>query len=423
MEFLKKHYEKLILLLLLLAFIGTMMYVLEIIRQTREVTEASLQIPTRSADHQPKKEDDPIFDVDALVASTALDWKTSEARSKGADSAFPGYYSDLVNVFAITNCPFCGKVIPRGYLEKQELCPFCKNEAGEGKGEKFKKPPVFVMPVGFPRTAEDPTGCGIPLTAKQQYGLNADDPDDARYDMDGDGFSNVYEYRIGTNMSDPNNHPPFWHRLKALRVGQKKLEAVFTGIQKLNSEDKSHWLFDIAVERGRKLNLKLGQSLIVDGIRYTLTDLEKRANGVQVLKLTSMAPARTLDLVENVAPTSPDVTADLMDVFTQKTYENVKVKSSITVDTPRRRMRMNYRVQAIDPEAGTVTLEMVSGGRKEDPTVDEVGEPMVVSTRGRVPEHMMVREPVRQMDEGPGFMPPDRPRPGNRPNRPWSERR
>lgn len=55
MEFLKRHYEKLILLLLLLAFIGTMMYVLEIIKQTKEVTEESLQLPTRSADYKPKK--------------------------------------------------------------------------------------------------------------------------------------------------------------------------------------------------------------------------------------------------------------------------------------------------------------------------------------------------------------------------------
>ena len=121
MEFLKRHYEKLILLLLLLAFIGTMMYVLEIIKQTKEVTEESLQLPTRSADYKPKKADDPEFDVSALIASTALDWKSSEARSSGEGSAFPGYYSDLVNVFAIVKCPFCGKVIPRGYMEKEEL--------------------------------------------------------------------------------------------------------------------------------------------------------------------------------------------------------------------------------------------------------------------------------------------------------------
>ena len=57
MEFLKRHYEKLILLVLLLAFILSMVYVLRIIDQTKEITEESLQIPTRAADyevHDPK---------------------------------------------------------------------------------------------------------------------------------------------------------------------------------------------------------------------------------------------------------------------------------------------------------------------------------------------------------------------------------
>ena len=52
MEFLKRNYEKLILLVLLLAFILSMVYVLRIIDQTKEITEESLQIPTRAADYE-----------------------------------------------------------------------------------------------------------------------------------------------------------------------------------------------------------------------------------------------------------------------------------------------------------------------------------------------------------------------------------
>ncbi len=420
MEFLKRHYEKLILLLLLLAFIGTMMYVLEIIKQTKEVTEESLQLPTRSADYKPKKADDPEFDVSALIASTALDWKSSEARSSGEGSAFPGYYSDLVNVFAIVKCPFCGKVIPRGYMEKEELCPFCANKAGEGKGEKFRKPPKIVIPVGFPRTIEDPTGCGIPVAVKQMFGLNTEIAEDARYDMDGDGFSNVYEYRFGTEMNNPLSYPPLWHRLRAVRVGQKKLGVVFTGVQKLNSDDKAHWLYDLTLDRGRKQNLKLGQSIMVEGLRYVLSDYEVK-DGAGVLVLTSNVPKRTLELKENVAPISPDVTADLEDVFTQKKYNNLKVKSTVAMDTPRRRMvRASYRIHAIDPETNAVTLEATAGTKKENPTVDEQGEPMVVTTRGKVPSHMTVKEP-EVPQEGEGMMPPSRQprqvRPGGRPVR------
>ena len=47
MDFIKKHYEKLILLLLLVIFIASMFHVLNIIKQTGEIQEHHLQIPTR----------------------------------------------------------------------------------------------------------------------------------------------------------------------------------------------------------------------------------------------------------------------------------------------------------------------------------------------------------------------------------------
>ena len=50
------------------------------------------------------------------------------------------------------------------------------------------------------------------------------------YDIDGDGFSNIYEYVMKTDMGDPRNHPPLWHRLRVIEVGKVSLPVKFTGI-------------------------------------------------------------------------------------------------------------------------------------------------------------------------------------------------
>ena len=83
-------------------------------------------------------------------------------------------------------------------------------------------------------------------------------------------------------------------------------------------------------------------------------------------------------------------------------------------------LRLIKEVHAIDPETNAVTLEATAGTKKENPTVDEQGEPMVVTTRGKVPSHMTVKEP-EVPQEGEGMMPPSRQprqvRPGGRPVR------
>ena len=113
MEFLKRHYEKLILLFMLVAFIISMIHVLRIIQQTREVTEASLQIPTRKADYEPQNPEAAEFDVEGKFKSTSLKWEVSTAREKGNAE----HFSDLVIPFAMARCPHCKKIIPRSYFQ------------------------------------------------------------------------------------------------------------------------------------------------------------------------------------------------------------------------------------------------------------------------------------------------------------------
>ena len=52
MDFINKHYEKLILLAVLIIFVIGMVFVLGTLDKTSEVKDTDLKIPTRSADYE-----------------------------------------------------------------------------------------------------------------------------------------------------------------------------------------------------------------------------------------------------------------------------------------------------------------------------------------------------------------------------------
>ena len=101
MDFLKKHYEKVILLGLFVLFIALMFFVLEIIAQSRELKEKGLDLPKRVATHEKADPKDAKFDTARIRENTKLVWNTS-ANREGSDS-----FSDLIHVFEIAVCPYC----------------------------------------------------------------------------------------------------------------------------------------------------------------------------------------------------------------------------------------------------------------------------------------------------------------------------
>ncbi len=53
----------------------------------------------------------------------------------------------------------------------------------------------------------DSDGDKIPDTCEVQMGLNPNDPADAAGDMDGDGFTELQEYRAKTDITDVDSRP------------------------------------------------------------------------------------------------------------------------------------------------------------------------------------------------------------------------
>ena len=87
----------------------------------------------------------------------------------------------------------CHKPIPY----KSKVCPFC----------------------GFQQPSEDSTEAvrggvdadkdGLPDAWELKYGLNPNDPADAKQDTDGDTFTNLEEFEAKTDPTDPDSHPDF----------------------------------------------------------------------------------------------------------------------------------------------------------------------------------------------------------------------
>lgn len=74
MDFLKRHYEKVILLGLFVFFIGLMYLVQTVIDSTREVTEADLALPQRTPDYEQVVKEGSEFDTAKLWADSHLKW-------------------------------------------------------------------------------------------------------------------------------------------------------------------------------------------------------------------------------------------------------------------------------------------------------------------------------------------------------------
>ena len=129
MDFIKRHYEKVILLGLFVIFIGLMFLVQSVISSTQEVKESDLKLPPRSPDFQNEDPKDDKFDTDKRWNNSNFIWKTPEI----ADKSEP--VSDMVSAYKMTACPFCSKsggkqvLIPLSsfYIADEALrkCPEC----------------------------------------------------------------------------------------------------------------------------------------------------------------------------------------------------------------------------------------------------------------------------------------------------------
>ena len=306
MDFLKRHYEKVILVGLIVGFIVLMIMAQLITSRTQEVKDSDLEIPKPKIDYDHAvKPDDPNLDPVYKREHTKLEWPgaVSRDRKKITENGTELIgFSDLVNVFAIAACPYCPtdgefkSLIPLDNFSTKEVarkCPKCGHDLPAPLERKK-------LHVGI-RTDQDLDGDGIPNEAERKFGMNPEDPDDALYDDDHDGFSNLVEFENGTDPRDPGSHPPFWWRLRLKDVKQIELPVRFKALNDNNSKDKKDWEFQFNIPNRRRKGgvdsefCRIGDTLEIEGREYRVDDVVRSSKQVKTEGRNAADATRTVD--------------------------------------------------------------------------------------------------------------------------------
>jgi hypothetical protein len=419
-EFLNKHYEKLILLAVLLVFVLGMVFLLNTLNSTQEVKDSDLRIPTRNADYQVADAKSGEFVIANQWKAGNFNWKRGEAR-KLANAQF--CYSDLVQFTPVSQCPFCSNLVPLSYFsEKKCPVPEC--------GKLLHTPPARPKFRRSVITADDSDGDGMPDSFESRYNLDPKNPRDSQYDKDGDGFTNYYEMTVNTDPSNPRSRPPMWHRLRLFAVARVVLLVQFRALMDNKSDKQEMWdcQFNVQVVNRRtgKIRtsarmLKIGDELNIEGRNYKLVKLERKVRTKTQAEMkaeaekTGHAGSSVVDesiayFVEQVAPDSK-YAPDKIEMQVGKTaYSSdrrpILVDDGLLPDErerdenkialkPGQKYAMGdarttgverYVMYEYDDKTKTVIFHRTNVRGKEDPTVDARGKKILITSEGSIPE-------------------------------------
>ena len=353
MKFLKKHFEKMILALLLSIFAVALIYLYNIIEAAGNITERDLQIPQPVNDYESVNvKDDENYAIAMWMTKPAI-WQLSEPRNTSDKMA--GEYSDLLKPPVMARCPHCQQFIPLVLFLNGEKCIFCREQ------EPLVKPTRDYSDLDIAIGA-DTDGDGLPNAFEIRNTMNPNDYTDGISDFDGDSFSNSYEYMMKTDMKDPKSHPPFWKRLYI--TGMKKsplgvfLVSVMTG-----AEAEA----ELRVG-GRTSRFKIGQELKVRGKKYRVSSIESETDemGQAVGKVVLVSDDGSEAIVREGAEASIEsktevMIADSSNLIPPKAY---KVNDNITLGRSRRSNvrgekadEATYVIKSIDAKNLRVVLE------------------------------------------------------------------
>ena len=247
MEFLSKHYEKLILAFCLIClFLGIIM-----VTMSDKSTTDALQ----------KEENTAKIDVE----------KGQLIEKKGAAEYSIGKFLNdprkILNILGDDGAP-----TPKGSLIEPNKLILCVNEKCSHLISLFSDKCPFCgaeqPAMGKESAAGDDTDAdGIPdkVEIASKF-LNYRDPSDARLDYDNDGFLNIEEFELGTKMDDPDDFPKLANLLRTVKVFKTELQLNLLDIDQNKSDDVKNWdisvsAFDPKQRKVRRMTRQVGEEV------------------------------------------------------------------------------------------------------------------------------------------------------------------
>lgn len=307
-SWLKLNYEKLLLVVVLLILLcSAVLLVWQVMQKTAQ--QAAVQ-PS------------PPFVKAKAIDKEELRLRVAALQHTNLMDAARGVMGDELRVSCIN--PKCAKPIPYD----TELCPFCA----------AKQPP---------KPKEDESTLGdIPDKWKKKYGFDPLDTTVANADTDGDGFSNLDEYRAGTDPLDPKSHPDVASKLCVWSVKKQPFKLRFTMAMTAGSAET----FQVKnVSTGKSQFLKIGDT--VEG--YKILAHEAKAADGDVLVMDNGAEKLRLPKNKDLQEKA-DLSADLILMLDHKRYNNLVKGQSVKI------REITYKI--IDITTNAVTIRAPSPG-------------------------------------------------------------
>jgi len=401
LTFLKKHYEKIILTILLLVFVGSLIYQITIVLSAGNITEEDLKLPPKRPDYRKIDFTKGEFRLIANLSKNDL-WLKSGPRKEGDK-----FWTDFMLPFPASRSPFGkNKIIPRYYMAHEMNGPFM--------GKKLKAPNTKA-PI-----ESDIDKDGIPNTVEDTIGMDKLNPEDAEFDIDGDGFKNIDEYKMTLQnllgkdaVNNPKIHPSLALRLYVIQIIKTRINVKLKRVG-VKGKDKKNWEIHMETRNKKKWRSKfpkLGRSIQVDGVDYKIVDVVSKSEDVFDRSLKSKVKKDRSEIVlqQEGAPdkilvvVGEDVYAPkkkvlLKDVIDNKKYR-VVVGASFKVGNTKVG-REDFKVLSVDAKAKTVVLES-KDGKKIKVTKEKMEKPLEpgenAGTRAApgLPDDMMPGAPPR----------------------------
>ena len=221
MDFLTRHYEKLLLAFCLICLMAGMMIVL----LSLDKNGAQIKGQRNTAQNNLSKGE--MLSKEEYVPRTINDILHDKKKEvnilDGAKETPKGGLLEPVRLYMCTT-EDCGHLLPFNV----DKCPFC----GKEQPEIAKESPE----------GADTDMDGMPDSFEKKYEfLNYLDRSDADKDEDGDGFTNLEEYKAGTKPDDPDDFPRLATHARCLAVFRNPILIRLEEIDTNRKEDQAQW--------------------------------------------------------------------------------------------------------------------------------------------------------------------------------------